>query len=568
MLSEDPVCVAEGAICYNTVMHEKRKTLLFAAVAFLLTAALYLPTVRFSFIPLDDFEYVVRNPHAHKGLTWDNVKWALTAVKYDGACEWHPLAWLSEMFDISVSGATGLTEREWESCRNSASVAMHLHNLLLHAAIASLVFLLLLRLSRHPAVRRGDGAAVDPVWLLVLTLFWSLHPLRSEVVCWAAERKELTCTFFMLLTLLAYFRGRHVLAFALCCLAMMAKPMAVTLPVVLLAWDWVYGGKIRFLRTLPFFGLSAATCLLTVCSQEEALDNGCGMPLAERLTTIFGAPVEYVFQTFWPTNLSIYYWLVPGIDWSIFAPGVVLAAGMLALCVWWLVRRSREPAWRNSPADVGVFAISWCYVCLMPMLLLGVEQHWDRYTYWSGIGFVACLAMLLSSCGHAWRQAAVGWVERVDGRSYDWEVWRRNVLYAAVAVLAVLTIATHRRIAVWSQPKAFMQDAVLKSWDGELVNVFTGWILRENPSNLDEAEYWLRECATRNPGIDANFYLAWFLFKMRGIVVSTFDGAESISEPEIILKQILANKPDHKKAKALMKELQECKAKARDKERK
>lgn len=544
-------------------MREKKKVCLFAAVVFLLTAALYLPTVRYSFVPLDDYEYVVRNPHAHKGLTWENVRWALTAVDYDRTCEWHPLAWLSEMFDISVSGATKLTEAEWESCSNAASVAMHLHNLLLHAANAVLVFLLLLILSRHPAVRRGCAVSVDPIWLLVLTLFWSLHPLRTEVVCWAAERKELTCTFFMLLTLSAYFSGRHFLAFVLCVLSMMSKPMAVTLPVVLLAWDWAFGGKVRILRVAPFFGLSAATCLLTVCSQGEALEEGCAMTLAERLTTIFGAPVEYLFQTFWPVDLSAYYWVPSGIDWPIFAPGAVLAVAMGAFGVWWLARRMRDAAWRNSPADVGVFAISWCYVCLTPMLLLGIEQHWDRYTYWSGIGLIASLVMLMSSCGYGWRRATLAWVEKVDGKPFDWPACRRNVLIAAAAAVVILAFGASRRMAVWRQPRGFMEDTARKSWNSGIVHVFTNWILRENPSNLDEAEYWLRECANRNPGVDSHLHLAQFLLRNRGITVSTFGGGEVVSEPELLLKQVLAVDPENKEAAALMKELRECKEKGR-----
>ena len=164
---------------------------MFAALVFLGTVLLYMPSARYAFVDHDDPEYVIENPNMRDGLTWGNIKWAFTSVGY--ANNWHPLAWISMMADVTLAGP--LDDESWNRRDNRVAHVMHLHNILLHAANAVLLFFLLGLFLGGDCDFRGD------VLRLLLALFWAVHPLRCEVVCWCSERKELTCVFFMLSSL-------------------------------------------------------------------------------------------------------------------------------------------------------------------------------------------------------------------------------------------------------------------------------------------------------------------------------------------------------------------------------
>jgi protein O-mannosyl-transferase len=186
--------------------------LLLAAVAL----AFYNPLVRNSFVDFDDRAYILKNWHVQGGLTWETVKWAFTTF-YQG--NWHPLTWLSHALDYKVFHLN--------------PVGHHYTSLLLHTASAIVLFLLL---------RRATGF----VWssLAVAALF-ALHPINVESIAWAAERKNVLSMLFFLLTLHAYDRYArqgvkkfYWLVIAFFALGLMAKPQIVTLPFVLLLWDY------------------------------------------------------------------------------------------------------------------------------------------------------------------------------------------------------------------------------------------------------------------------------------------------------------------------------------------
>ncbi len=164
----------------------------------------------------DDPQYITENPHIQSGFTAQSVKWAFTSGY---AANWHPLTWLSHMLDIELFGLSPLGH--------------HLHNLGLHIAATLLLFWVL---------RRMTGALWRSAFV---ALAFGLHPLHVESVAWAAERKDVLCAVFWMLTIAAYLsyaqRGgalRYVLVVLCFALGLMAKPMIVTLPVVLLALDF------------------------------------------------------------------------------------------------------------------------------------------------------------------------------------------------------------------------------------------------------------------------------------------------------------------------------------------
>jgi len=177
----------------------------------------FLQTVRFEFLNYDDNMYVTENVHVQAGLTWSSICWAFT---YVGGPTWHPLTWLSHMGDYGLFGAE--------------AGGHHLSNVMLHALNAALLFLLLRRCTHS-------------FWPSVLAaLLFAVHPTRVESVAWVAERKDVLSTTFWILTLGAYasytsaVRGKwgwYALALVLFALGLMAKPMLVSLPCVLMLLD-------------------------------------------------------------------------------------------------------------------------------------------------------------------------------------------------------------------------------------------------------------------------------------------------------------------------------------------
>jgi hypothetical protein len=227
-------------------------------------AAVYFPVVHFEFLIFDDSDYVTDNPRLQEGLTASNLLWALTTNR---VANWHPLTWISLMLDRQLFGS-------WAG-------GFHLTNVLLHVANTFLLFLVFQRMTAAP-------------WrsALVAALF-ALHSLHVESVAWVSERKDVLCAFFWLLTTWAYIRyverpsrWRYWQSVGLYVLALMSKPMAVTLPFVLLLLDYWPLGRTRWAQPatgekakaspvqllkekLPFFALAAASSAVTFWIQRS-----------------------------------------------------------------------------------------------------------------------------------------------------------------------------------------------------------------------------------------------------------------------------------------------------------
>lgn len=528
------------------------RTLLFAVLAFLTATALYWTCVRFSYIPLDDLDYVVNNPNMRKGLTAETFKWAFNSQRYADNCEWHPAAWLSMLADVSLSCGNRMPDGEWKRFDNRVARTMHLHNVLLHAACTALLFLLMALLCR---------GRVDEPWLLCLSLLWSLHPLRNEVVCWIAERKEVLSVFWMLVSLLLYFnpssrrpRLSTAASFLAFVFALLAKPVAVTLPAVLLAWDWAIRGKARILRLVPFALASAGTCVMTIISQQAAIREGSTLSSAARLTALFGAPVIYIRQTLWPARLAAVYEPPMSGDWLSISLGLVLVLTIVALCSYWLYRRAKGlPS--LPPLDICVFGVAWAYIGLVPMLgfvKVGGATHSDRYTYWIGCGVVTCLALLLAEYGGRWRASVSAWISRIDGRPFDWEPARRALLGLFAVTLAVLSAVTLRQQENWRTSLSFLRTTIRSSGHYSFAEKLHALVRDTQATGWDEVEFWYRDCLDRFPCIEANIALADFLLT-RPPVESTLNGRDRLySEPKLIAEYVLRQAPENERAKEIL----------------
>ena len=406
----------------------ENRVVIFCLLLVLATLAFYNPIVRNQFVDFDDLSYILKNNHVVAGLTWDTVKWSFTTFR-DG--NWHPLTWLSHALDCQVFHLN--------------PIGHHYTNLLLHAANAVLLFLLLQRATGFTWSSLAVGA------------LFALHPVNVESVVWAAERKNVLSMLFFLLALHAYDRyartGRrhlYLLVTALFALGLMAKSQIVTLPFVLLLWDYwplqrmgagsAAGGlpvaptprSFAYLvwEKLPLFVLAAADAVITVLAQRagDSVRTLAEVPMSVRLENVIVCYVAYIGKAFWPSRLVPLYPrpenLLPG--WQ-----VVGAAALLVL-VSVLVLRWRDR--RYLP--VGWFWFLGTLVPMIGIITVGEQAMADRYAYIPFIGlFVAVLWTL-----HDWALGAAASQLRIR---------RAGTAVAAVIVCCVLGCLTYRQVGYW-----------------------------------------------------------------------------------------------------------------------
>jgi tetratricopeptide (TPR) repeat protein len=259
--------------------------------------AVYAGTLNHAFVAYDDGAYVYENPTVTSGLSWHGLWWALTTFH---AANWHPLTWLSHMLDASLFGS-------WAG-------GHHLSGVLIHAAAAALLYL---------AFERLLGCRLPS---LLVALLFAVHPLNVQSVAWVAERKDVLSGLLMALVLLAwsaYLRDpgpRRLGAVAgLFALGLLAKPMLVTLPCLLLLLDfWPLGrlgagGRLGFGRAVaektPLLVLSTASALVTVAAQRsgEAISSLTSLSVEERVANAAVSLWWYLGKAAWPSRLAIFY---------------------------------------------------------------------------------------------------------------------------------------------------------------------------------------------------------------------------------------------------------------------
>ncbi len=386
------------------------------------TLGVYFPVLRHPFINYDDNVYITANRHVTTGLSWQNFKWACTAM---AAGNWHPLTWFSHALDWQIFGGY--------------AGGHHLISLLVHMTNAILLFWLL---------RRATGARWKSA--TVATLF-ALHPLNVESVAWAAERKNLLCTFFFLLALAAY--GwyarkpqvkRYLFVAALFALGLASKPMAVTLPFALLLVDFWPLGRIRgwskpsavfplkqepflnlAIEKLPLLAMSVASGVVTLFAQRSsgAVSSVARWSVALRLENAVHAYAEYLWKTFYPQALAVFYPATPIPAWQVSVAAVFLLA--LAYVVYKC--RARCP--------YAVMGFLWFIAILIPVIGLvqvGAQSMADRYTYLPCIGvFIAIV----------WAASDAASSLKVD---------RRWIAAAAIIALAALSLITAHQLRFWS----------------------------------------------------------------------------------------------------------------------
>jgi tetratricopeptide (TPR) repeat protein len=325
------------------------------------TFALYWPVHNYTFIHYDDATYVAHNPNVNTGLSRQNIKWAFN-IGY--ASNWHPLTWLSHMLDCQLYG--------------DAPGAHHLTNVMFHIANTLLLFIVLQRMTKA-------------LWAsaFVAALF-ALHPLHIESVAWIAERKDVLSTFFWMLTMLAYVRyterpvlSRYIVTLLLFALGLMAKPMLVTLPFILLLLDyWPMGRFSRkkisglVIEKVPLLVLSVLSSIITVIAQRGggSVVSAEALSLKVRLGNAVVSYIAYIAKMFWPARLAILY-PHPGVAPPI-ATVILYVTLLLFLSVGFLYAAGRY----------GFLIVGWLWYIVTLVPIIGIVQVGgqgmaDRYTY-------------------------------------------------------------------------------------------------------------------------------------------------------------------------------------------
>lgn len=390
---------------------------------FFVTLAVFSPALWCDFINFDDPGIVTENPFVTAGLTMDGIRWAFTSGHM---ANWMPLSWMSHMLDVQMFGLN--------------PAGHHAGNILFHAANSALLFIVL---------RRATGG----VWQsAVVALLFALHPLRVESVAWIAERKDVLSALFWLLTMYAYCRyaeKRTVISYGvllvLFALGLMAKPMLVTLPLVLLLFDWwplkrlsvdSGGGSALFRRGLlliaekiPLMLLSAVSSFITFKVQSVNGELYQGYTVLSRLGKALISYCTYLKMMVWPTKLAIIY------PFSKYPPSQLSIS--IALLILLII--TAVVVWLGKKYPFFVTGWGWYVITLLPVIgLIQIGQHSvaDRYTY---IPMVGILMMVAWGVPHVFKKLRI----------------QRIVLpIGTVIVLGVLIVVTLIQLSYWKNSVA------------------------------------------------------------------------------------------------------------------
>jgi len=461
---------------------QKQKLIVYVILT-LITLAVFWQVNQYDFITFDDPVYTSQNSHIQSGITPDGLRWAFS-TRYYGL--WHPLVWLSFMFDYQLHGLN--------------AGGYHMTNLIFHILSTLLLFWFFNR-------------CTCTIWRSAfVAAFFALHPLHVESVAWISERKDVLSAFFWMLTLCLYVYytekpviKRYLLVVFSFVLALMSKPMVVTLPLILILLDYwplerlgsrkitnnrtdimpvytnpqkqktkpkteTFRGNISpsnkqrlsetgiasirndgllFWEKIPFFVLSAVLVIIILYAPDKPSEEG--FSLASRLANAPVSFVTYLGEIFWPHDLSIFYPFADQLPvlqvWGCVLLIIVISAATISmmkrlpyLLVGWL----------------------WYAITILPVIKIiqvGNDAMADRYTYLPSIGI---------GIGLAWGAPLLFKNEDTS---------KRILVPAGTAVLAILAILTWQQCGYWKNSIELFSHALQVTKNNYLAHNNIGFAL-------------------------------------------------------------------------------------------
>lgn len=413
------------------------------------------------FVHLDDDLYIVENPHVRAGWTAAGVRAAFATIQ---AAYWHPLTWLSHMLDVELFGMD-------PGPHHLVSVGLH--------ALGAVLLLLAWR-------ALGGG-----LWrgALIAALF-ALHPTRIESVAWAAERKDVLSGVFFFATLWAYAvyarrpsLRRYLVVLVALGLGLMAKPMLVTTPLVLLALDywplgrWHHAQDLRRLlrEKLPLVALCAVGAAITWIAQSRGGTVGAleSLPLGPRVANALWSSGVYLGQTIWPVNLAFFYphpALLP--TYSPVRSALEAAAALVVLCGVAVV------CWRQVAVRPALI-VGWCWFLAMlapvsGIFQAGLQARADRFTYLPMVGLFVALVWLLGELAVRHRRLAVA---------------------VAIAALGGCLISTWSQVSHWRDARTLAERALHVTRDNFEAHNLLGVVASREGALAEAATHFERAAA-------------------------------------------------------------------------
>ena len=496
-----------------------------AVVIAVVTFAVYLHALQNDFVALDDDAYIFDNLHI-RSFDLSFLRWAFLDFY---ASNWHPLTWMSHALDYALWGLNPMGH--------------HLTNIILHAVNTFTVVVLAMRLREAltwTTEQKGPAAILHERTVLitggVTGILFGLHPLHVESVAWVAERKDLLCAFFFMLSIMAYTNAvRRIghgaerirlapgaLLSALCffILALLSKPMAVTLPVVLLILDWYPFNRIHSLKTfrsslvekLPFMALSLMSSILTMLAQGagRAVVPIAFIPLSIRLLVAAKSLVSYLWKMAVPSDLVPYY-PYPGNASLLSGEYLLAVACVVAITVTCSVIARKQKLWLSG----------WGYyvVTLLPVIgivQVGGQAMADRYTYLPGLG-----PFLIVGCAAAWL------FDRMNASKERWIPAVRVIGVAAMVLASVLlAYLTFQQIGVWKNSLVTLNYILAKEpRNSPHVYLYRGMVL-EKAGKIEPALEDYNQAIALDPSYSEAYDNRGLLYQKKGRLRSSDTGVE------------------------------------------
>jgi tetratricopeptide (TPR) repeat protein len=418
------------------------------------TWAVFGQTLAHDFVNFDDHVYVYDNPLIIRGLSAEGITSAFT---HTHARNWHPLTTVSHMLDCQLYGLN--------------ASGHHLTNVILHTISVLLLFLVLNQMT---------GALWQSAFVAAI---FAIHPLHVESVAWIAERKDVLSGLFFMLTLGAYAwyaqapsPPRYLLVVLLVGFGLMAKPMLVTLPFVLLLLDYwplariggqrsEIGSRLRRLITekIPLFLLSFFSCIATLFAQRQnptAIDQ---LPFVWRLNNTFVSYVTYIWQMLWPARLAVFY---PYPNNRVPIVEVILAISFLVSVTLLVIYLRRAKPYLVT----GWFWYLGMLVPVIGLVQVGEQVHADRYTYLPQIGLYIMIAwtagdLLLESTARVHRALA-----------------------SAVAAIAIVSLGVRAfgQASYWKNSETLWNNTLAVTGENDVAHNNLGFLFLRR-GQLDEA---------------------------------------------------------------------------------